>query len=123
MPDVSLRTYLRGTLRTCVDMRAQLLAVDEWAALVNLFYPLLLKHAGKELSSLEIVFEIQRAISELACKKPMQHGFYRVSEMFAQWIDAMVEDEALRSEAKSVWGDILQRARAFVNGDEAACAD
>ncbi len=98
---------LSTTLRSADDMLTQLMAVDRWPGVMNVLYPKLLESAGLHLNSHGLVLCLLDAFSVVEDKFRPAVAL-PLYGMIPRFIDAMVEDVAVATEAKE-WYEGLQR--------------
>lgn len=101
----------RITLPDAETMMSRLQEVSYNPHVVQYFYPLLTKYAGKERVPMGIVMMLQLAIHDYAKNLPMMMVSVLNMDM-DNYIDALVLDEDAAAEAKTFWTAVQEKAKA-----------
>ena len=96
------------TLPNADEMLRRLRGVDQWPALMNNFYPALLEAAGATLNSHGVVMLLLNgtAVMDQKVDPRVSTPLYG---MIPNFIDALVDDKAIASEAKNYWEELQQQ--------------
>ncbi|MCH8986978.1 hypothetical protein IIA94_02315 [Patescibacteria group bacterium] len=97
------------TLPKHEEMLQRLMQVDDNSHLQERFYPILLKNAGEEKVAQGVVLMLQLAIHDyVEGMPPMIGGLLQMR--FDDYIDALVDDEEIRKEAKDFFAQAQANA-------------